>query len=156
MAEEYSSKFHSVPDALWERVQQLLPKYKQSRKGGRPRLPLRNVLTGILYVLRTGGQWKAMPREFGSGSAIHAYFQEWVDRGVFEKLWRLALEEYDDLQGIDWEWQSLDGAMTKSPLGGEKNREKPDRSGQVGREAFGADRRTGRTDWRGRCRRQCA
>ena len=85
-------------------------------------MPLRNVVTGILYVLRTGCQWKAMPAEFGSGSAIHAYFQEWVLRGVFEKLWRLALEEYDDLQGIDWEWQSLDGAMTKAPLGGEKNR----------------------------------
>ena len=83
-------------------------------------MPLRQVATGILYVLRTGCQWKAMPAEFGSGSAIHAYFQEWVESGVFHQLWRLALEEYDDLVGIDWEWQSLDGAMTKAPLGGEK------------------------------------
>ena len=52
---------------------------------------MRNVVTGILYVLATGCQWKAMPREFGSGSAIHAYFQEWVELGVFEELWRLAL-----------------------------------------------------------------
>ena len=42
-----------------------------------------------------------MPREFGSGSAIHDYFQQWVQLDVFERLWRLALEEYDDLQGID-------------------------------------------------------
>ena len=102
---------------------------------------MRKVLAGILYVLRTGCQWKAMPREFGSGSAIHAYFQEWAESGLFEKLWRLALEEYDELVGIDWQWQSLDGALTKAPLGGEKNRAKPDRSGQTGSKAVGPGRR---------------
>ena len=156
VVEQASSKFHCVPDALWERIEPLLPKYKPSPNGGRPRLLLRNVVTGILYVLRTGCQWKAMPREFGSGSAIHDYFQQWVQQGVFHRLWQEALQEYDELASIDWEWQSLDGAMTKSPLGGEKNREKPDRSWQARRQAFGADRRTGRADWRSRCRRQCA
>ena len=82
---------------------------------------MRRVVTGILYVLKTGYQWKAMPREFGSGSAIHADFQEWARKGVFGKLWKLALEEYDELQGINGEWQVLDGAMTKAPLGGGKD-----------------------------------
>ena len=156
MVASCASKFHQISDALWERIEPLLPNYKPSCKGGRPRLSLRSVVTGIFYVLRTGCQWKAMPREFGSGSAIHAYFQEWVEAGVFEKLWREALAEYDCLQGIEWQWQSLDGAMTKAPLGGEKNREKPDRSGQARGQAFGAHRRGWRADWRGRCRRQCA
>lgn len=156
MAASCASKFHQISDALWERMVPLLPNYKSSCKGGRPRLPLRNVATGILYVLRTGCQWKAMPAQFGSGSAIHAYFQEWVRRGVFHKLWRLALEEYDDLEGIDWEWQSLDGAQTKAPLGGEKNREKPDRSRQTRCQTLGAHRCGRRSDWRCRCRRQCA
>jgi transposase len=156
LSENISSKFHQIPEALWERVERLLPKYPVSREGGRPRLCLRKVVTGILYVLRTGCQWKAMPREFGSGSAIHDYFQEWTASGVFEKLWRVALEEYDDVAGIDWQWQCLDGAMTKSPLGGEKNREKPDRSRQVGRQAVGPHRRRGRADQRGDRRRQCA
>jgi putative transposase len=151
-----ASKFHQIPHPLWERMELLLPKYKPSPQGGRPRLPIRNVANGIFYVLLTGCQWKAMPREFGSGSTIHAYFQEWVALGVFEKLWRLALEEYDDVEGIDWPWQCLDGAMTKAPLGGEKNREKPDRSRQVGRQAFRVDRRTGCADRRGHQRRQCA
>jgi transposase len=150
------SKFHQIPDALWERIDLLLPIYKRSCKGGRPRLPMRNVVCGILYVLQTGCQWKAMPSEFGSGSAIHAYYQQWVALGVFEKLWQAALEEYDDLKGIDWKWQSLDGAMNKSPLGGEKNREKPDRSRQDRRQAFGADRRPWRALGRGGGRRQCA
>jgi transposase len=150
-----ASKFHQIPDALWERIEPLLPNYKPSCNGGRPRLSLRSVVTGIFYVLRTGCQWKAMPREFGSGSAIHAYFQAWVQAGIFEKLWREALAEYDCLQGIEWQWQSLDGALTKAPLGGEKNREKPDRSRQTGSQAFGAHRRGWRADWRGHCRRQC-
>lgn len=156
MAVSSASQFDQIPEALWERIAPLLPNYKRSCKGGRPRLELRNVVTGILYVLRTGCQWKAMPAQFGSGSAIHAYFQEWVGRGLFHKLWRLALEEYDDLKGIDWEWQSLDGAMTKAPLGGEKNREKPHRSRQTRRQTVDADRRPGRDAGRGHRRRQCA
>ena len=156
MSDDGSSKFHQIPESLWARIAPLLPAYSVSPEGGRPRLCLRKVATGILYVLRTGCQWKAMPREFGSGSAIHDYFQQWTDSGVFEKLWSAALEEYDDVAGIDWQWQSLDGAMTKSPLGGEKNGEKPDRSGQARRQAVGARRRRGRAGRRRDRRRQCA
>jgi transposase len=151
-----TSRFHDVPDALWERFDLVIPIYQRSRKGGRPRLPMRKVVGGILYVLATGCQWKAMPREFGSGSAIHAYFQEWIERGVFQELWELALLEYDELEGIDWQWQSLDGATTKAPLGGEKNREKPDRPRQAGRQTLDACRWPRRTVVRRRGRRQCA
>jgi transposase len=156
MADDSASKFHQIPDALWERIDLILPIYKRSPEGGRPRLCRRKVACGILYVLQTGCQWKAMPKQFGSGSAIHAYFQEWVKLGVFEELWRLALEEYDDLKGIDWKWQSLDGAMNKSPLGGEKNRKKPDGSRQDRRQTLGADRRPWCAAWSGDRRRQCA
>ena len=152
MAASESSKFHQIPDALWERIEPVLPNYKTSCKGGRPRLGLRRVVTGIMYVLKTGCQWKAMPREFGSGSAIHAYFQEWVRQGVFSKLWKIALEEYDELVGIDWEWQVLDGAMTKAPLGGEKDRQKSHRSRQAGGQAVGADGRSRSADRGRHCR----
>lgn len=136
MVVDSALKFHDISDALWARIDLVLPIYRKSPKGGRPRLPLRKVVCGILYLLQTGCQWKAMPKQFGSGSAIHAYFQEWVERGVFAELWSLALSEYDQLKGIDWKWQSMDGAMTKSPLGGEKNREKPDGSWQAGRQTL--------------------
>lgn len=75
-----------LPDELWQKVEPLLPKYRRSRKGGRPRLPQRQIMNGIFYVLRTGCQWKAAPPEFGSGSSLHRYFQDWVKRGVFEDL----------------------------------------------------------------------
>jgi len=60
----------------------------------------------------------------------HSRFQEWTEAGVFQKLWTMALEDYDELKGIDWSWQSMDGAMTKAPLGGGKNRPKPYGQGQ--------------------------
>lgn len=125
MADGSASRFHQIPEALWGRIDLVIPIYKTSCKGGRPRLPMRKVVGGILYVLSTGCQWKAMPTQFGSGSAIHAYFQEWVELGVFAELWELALTEYDDLKGIDWKWQGMDGAMTKAPLGGKKTGKSP-------------------------------
>ena len=125
-----------VSDELWDRVEPLLPRYRTSKLGGRPRVDRRRVCDGILFVLRTGCQWNAAPSEFGSSSTLHRYFQDWTKRGVFLRLWREALREYDELQGIDWGWQSLDGAMTKAPLGGEKNRPKPHGSGQIRHEAF--------------------
>jgi len=130
-----------LPDELWQRMKPLLPRYKENPLGGRPRIDLRKIADGIFYVLRTGCQWKAAPHEYASGSTLHRYFQEWTQLKVFYRLWKASLLEYDELQGIEWNWQSVDGAMTKSPLGGEKNRQKPDRSRQAGHQAIGAYRR---------------
>jgi len=64
-----------------------------------------------------GGLLGALPAErFGSASAIHKRFLEWQKAGVFEALWKAGLAEYDDLEGIAWRWQSIDGAMMKAPL----------------------------------------
>lgn len=122
-----------LPEALWLRLKPLLPRYRPSRQGGRPRADLKLVARGIFYVLRTGCQWKAVPQEYGSGSTLHRYFQEWTAAGVFRRLWKASLVEYDRLKGIRWNWQSVDGAMTKSPLGGEKDGQEPHRPRQAGR-----------------------
>ena len=125
-----------APDDLWERVEPLLPRYRVSKLGGRPRVDRRRVFDGILFILRTGCQWNSAPGEFGSSSTLYRYFRDWTERGVFFRLWKEALREYDELKGIDWGWQSLDGAMTKAPLGGEKNRPKPHGSRQIRHKAF--------------------
>jgi transposase len=145
-----------LADALWERMEPLVPRLTRHPKGGRPWIDNRAIADGIFYVLRTGCQWKAVPREFGSGSTLHRRFQRWVKRGVFRKLWKVGLLEYDALKGIQWDWQALDGAMTKAPLGGEKNREKPDRSSQAGYEALLARRRRRRPAGAGDRRGQSA
>lgn len=77
-----------MPEAIWRRLRGLIPKWRPSPKGGRPALDARRVADGIYYILRTGCQWKAAPREYGSGSALHNYFQKWTRHGVFRKLWR--------------------------------------------------------------------
>ena len=71
------------------------------------------MMTAIFYVLRTGGQWNGLPGNLGASSTVHDRFQEWERAGVFVELWRIGLMEYDERVGIDWEWQSMDGAMTK-------------------------------------------
>jgi len=77
----------------------------------------RKVFGGIIYVLRTGCQWKALPKEvYGSPSSIHKYFLEWQRKKVFVRLWRKGLAEYDEVEGIAWRWQSIDGSMVKAPL----------------------------------------
>lgn len=107
-----------IPDDVWDEVKIVLPKEKPHNTQGRPAVPYRTVLDGILFVLRTGCQWKMLPKEYGSGSTCHRRFQEWVQLGVFEKLWVRLLKIYDDIHGIDWKWQSLDSATIKAPLGG--------------------------------------
>ena len=92
-------------------------KYKRKPGAGRKPKDPREVFAAIVYVLRTGCQWKALPSErFGSASAIHKRFLEWEKAGVFEALWQAGLAEYDDMEGIAWRWQSIDGAMMKAPL----------------------------------------
>jgi transposase len=110
-----------IPDKVWNEVKGILPKEKPPKTVGRPAVPYRTVLDGILYVLRTGCQWKSLPKEYGSGSTCHRRFQEWVRTGVFQKLWVRLLKICDDMRGIKWKWQySLDSVTIKAPLGGRR------------------------------------
>ncbi len=136
--------YNHVPDSLWRRWRKLIPKKHRSSKGGRPPLDARRVADGIYFVFRTGCPWKSVPPQVGAGSSLHRYFQQWTACGVFRRLWKQGLVEYDRRRGISWRWQTLDTAMNKAPLGGEKNREKPDRPRQAGRQAIGVDRRSRR------------
>jgi len=106
-----------LSDDVWERAQPLLPRRKPHPRGGRPPRDDRQMLGAILYVLRTGLQWNALPREIGASTTVYDRFRAWEREGVFERLWAAGLEEVDELVGIDWEWQSLDGVMTKAPFG---------------------------------------
>ena len=124
-----------ISDELWEVLAPLLPLRVNTHPlgGGRPRVPDRTCANGIFYVLRTGCQWKALDATgICSGSTAHLRFQEWVAAGVFLELWRVGLERYDELKGLDWSWLSMDGAMTKSPLGGGKTGANPTDRGKRG------------------------
>ena len=68
-------------------------------------MPSRQVFSAVVYVLRTGIQWKALPQQFGSASAVHQHFQNWYRAGFFLRLWQAGLAEYDGMHGIAWQWQ---------------------------------------------------
>ena len=124
-----------VSDELWEALAPLLPQRVNTHPlgGGRPRVPDRTCANGIFYVLRTGCQWKSLDATgICSGSTAHLRFQEWAAAGVFLELWRTGLERYDELKGLDWSWLSMDGALTKSPLGGGKTGPNPTDRGKSG------------------------
>jgi transposase len=108
----------TIPDELWNEFKKILPKEKPSNTVGRPMMKYRKVLDGILYVLRTGCQWKMIPKVYGSGSTCHRRFQEWNILGVFKNTWVKLLKIYDKEIGINWTWQSLDSISVKLPLGG--------------------------------------
>ncbi len=93
-----------VTDALWTRIAPLLPAEPPKPKGGRPRVNDRAALNGILYVLRTGIQWKHLPTELGFGSGVTVWRRvlAWQRAGVWERLHRLLLDELGEAGQLDW------------------------------------------------------
>src|SRR4029078_3200981 len=110
-----------IPDVLWQRIEPLLPARPRYPLGCHtPRVDDRSAMDAIFFVLRTGCQWNALNATgICSSRSAHRRFQEWAQADVRARLWQLGLAEYDALEGIDWAWLSMDGAMTKAPLGGE-------------------------------------
>jgi putative transposase len=124
---------YSIPDVIWDRIVALIPspssmsRGKKNKRTGRPRMDDRMAMSAIFYVLRTGCQWRALPRSLGASSTVHDRFQEWRKDGVFKRMWIDGLSVYDENNTIDWKWQAMDGVITKAPLGGKKHRTKSHR-----------------------------
>lgn len=103
-----------VSDELWALLAPVLADLDPPAPTGRPRIDQRKALDGIIYHLRTGCQWNALPREFGDDSSVHRTFQRWLELDVLDGLWGHLLEACEDLGGVDWEWQAADGALGKA------------------------------------------
>lgn len=116
---------YQIPDELWKRIEPVIPPHVKKTRRGRPRMDDRKAMNAIFYVARTGCQWKALPHSLGRKSTVHDRFQEWRKAGVFESMWKESLLDYDEMKGIQWEWQAMDSTMTKAPLGGKKHRAQP-------------------------------
>jgi transposase len=129
-----------MPEALWADCRALLPPEKPPGTRGRPAVPFRRGLDGILHVLRTGCQWKAVPRAFGSGSTVHARFPEWTRQGLWTRLWADQLRRYDAAHRIGWDWQTTDSATVPSPPRRRRDGPGPDQAGQAGDQAASARR----------------
>lgn len=121
-------KTWEVSDEFWKVVEPLIPSslrpdgkcYKRRVGGGRKaKYSNRLFFEAIVYVLRNGLIWNALPREKFEGvsqAMVHRKFQQWAAAGLFADLWKQGLAEYDSLEGIAWRWQSADGTMSEAPL----------------------------------------
>lgn len=111
--------YQEISDEFWAKVEPLLEPFKRKKSGGSPPLEFRRIVNGIFYLLKTGCQWAYLPSFYSSKSTIHEHFQKWVHAGVFAEIFRLSAEEYQELTGIDWEWQAMDGALMQAPVRGQ-------------------------------------
>ena len=108
-----------VTDELWDVIEPLLPEEPPKPKGGRPRVPDRSVLTGIIFVLKSGIPWEMLPQEMGCGSGMTCLrrLEKWHEAGVWERLRKTLLDRLGKADEIDWERASLDSAAVAAPGG---------------------------------------
>ena len=104
----------NAPDTLWELIEKVLAGYDPPNRLGRPRADARRCFDGIIFRLRTGCQWNHLPLEFGDRTTVYRAFVRWEQKGIFDILWAILLTKCDELQGVDWHWQSADGCLGKA------------------------------------------
>ena len=108
-----------VPDDLWTAIEPLLPRERPKPQGGRPRLPDRAALTGILFVLTTGTAWERLPAEMGCGSGMTCWrrLRDWQAAGVWGRLHRLLLDRLEAAGRIRWDRAALDSTSIPAKRG---------------------------------------
>lgn len=137
-----------VDDELWSIIQVILDELDPPAATGRPRTGQREALNGIIYQMRSGVQWNRLPERFGDDSSVHRTMQRWIAKGVFERIWAVLIENCAELGGVDWRWQSADGAMGKARFGGIASARTPRTAGKTARNAARSWRPTaGRWAW---------
>ncbi len=107
-----------VSDELWSAIEPLLPKEPQKPRGGRPRLPDRAALAGILFVLLSGIPWEMLPQEMGCGSGMTCWrrLRDWHQAGVWSELHAVLLDRLAEADQLDWSRACLDSAFVPAPL----------------------------------------
>ena len=108
-----------VPDDLWAAIAPLLPPARPKPKGGRPPVPDRAALTGIIFVLKTGIQWEDLPAEMGCGCGMTCWrrLRDWQAAGVWARLHQVLLERLHGADKPDRGRASLDSASVPAKRG---------------------------------------
>ncbi|BBO77902.1 transposase [Desulfosarcina widdelii] len=106
-----------INDEQWKLLKPLLPKPKTNPKGGQPAIDNRQVLEGILWVLRTGGPWKDLPQRYPPYQTCHRRFQQWVKQGVFRRIAQELVEDLSERGKIDIREAFIDGSFAPAKKG---------------------------------------
>jgi transposase len=117
-----------LSDEQWKGLEPLLP--AQKPRTGRPNLAHRQVINGILWILRTGAPWRDLPERYGSWSTVASRFYRWRAAGIWAQIWAQVQSEADEEDRIDWEIHLLDGTIVRAhqhAAGAKKRMPKPKR-----------------------------
>jgi transposase len=120
---------HELSDAQYARLEPLLPEPRHHGKAGRPWLPHRVVVNGVLWILRTGAPWRDLPERYGKWNTVYARFRRWRRDGTWTRLYSRILDEADDRGRVDRELWCIDGTIARAArcAGGarRRNRRRP-------------------------------
>jgi transposase len=106
-----------VTDAQWARIEGYLPRPHRSPKGGRPRVSNRDVVDGILWVLKTGARWRDLPAAYPSGTTCWRRLRQWDENGTWLRMWRAFLGQLDARGRLRWEEAFIDGSFVSAKKG---------------------------------------
>jgi transposase len=108
-----------VPDDLWTSIAPLLPPAPPTPQGGRPRVPDRACLTGIIFVLQSGIPWEMLPQELGCGSGMTCWrrLRDWQEAGVWDRLHQVLLDRLGQADQIDWRRAAVDSSSIPAKKG---------------------------------------
>lgn len=111
-----------LTDAQWKVLEPLLPKPVVREDGrGRPWRDPRDVLNGVLYILRSGARWKDLPERYPPYQTCHRRFQQWINNGVMEKVLRHLAEDLRDRGGLNLSETYIDGTFAPAKKGAKKS-----------------------------------
>ena len=108
-----------LTDEQWSRIEPLIPKRKRRKDGrGRPPRDPREVLNGILWILRTGAQWSELPNRYPPYQTCHRYFQAWGDDGVLRRILEALAKDLRERGRIDLSQEAfIDGSFAGAKKG---------------------------------------
>jgi transposase len=113
-----------LDDELWSVIEPVLPPPKKRRRRHPGRRPLgnREVLSAILFVLKTGIPWESLPQELGWGSGMTAWrrLHAWQRQGVWDELHQTLLARLQEADKIDWSRALIDSSSVRAVHGGKK------------------------------------
>lgn len=107
-----SKRRHDLTDEQWEQLATLLPAEKP--KTGRPNLPHRQVLNGMVWILRTGAPWRDLPERYGKWETVSSRFYRWQKQGIWQAV-LCQLQQMGAIKGtLDWEVHYVDGSVIRA------------------------------------------
>ena len=103
---------HELTDEQWMAVEQLVA--IEPAKTGRPRREAREMLNGVLWILRTGAPWRDLPDRFGPWQTVYEYFGLWRSNGTYDRILEALQVRLDSEGKIDWELFCIDGSNVRA------------------------------------------